>query len=267
MVIERLARKIRLSRIRRAGAQIPDDCRIGGLRSWPSFGSEPYLISIGHRVGIAAKVTFITHDGGTWVFRRQPGFEDVIKYGRITIHDDSIIGYGAILLPGDRDRAELRGGGRRGRRQVRPAEHAGRRSSGTGVHDGRRIREAGAREYARRWTAPPTVGTSGRSCSESSRAHGERCPASHHRAGRLESGDDDPTGRDAAPPRLRAVGPRRRRPTGPGLRPGSLLVCRGRAAGRGGWRSSCGNAACSAATGSRCSSTTASSSWPGCWPR
>lgn len=100
MVVERLARRVRLFLIRRAGVQIPDDCRVGGLRSWPSFGSEPYLVSIGHRVGIAAKVVFITHDGGTWVFRRNEGYEDVIKYGRITIHDDSIIGYGAILLPG-----------------------------------------------------------------------------------------------------------------------------------------------------------------------
>jgi acetyltransferase-like isoleucine patch superfamily enzyme len=100
VVIERLARRVRLSLIRRAGLQIPDDCRIGGLSAWPTFGSEPYLISIGHRVGIAAKVVFITHDGGTWAFRRKPGFEHVIKYGRITIHDDSIIGYGAILLPG-----------------------------------------------------------------------------------------------------------------------------------------------------------------------
>ncbi len=101
MVIERLARKIRLSRIRRAGAQIPDDCRIGGLRSWPSFGSEPYLVSIGHRVGIAGQGRRSSPTtGGRGSSGGSEGFEDVIKYGRITIHDDSIIGYGAILLPG-----------------------------------------------------------------------------------------------------------------------------------------------------------------------
>jgi len=100
MVIERLARKVRLYRIRRAGLQIPDDCQVGGLSGWPEFGSEPYLISIGHRVAFAAKVVFITHDGGTWVFRRNEGYEGVVKYGRITIHDNCVIGYGAILLPG-----------------------------------------------------------------------------------------------------------------------------------------------------------------------
>lgn len=100
MVLERLARRLRLFVIRRAGVQIPDDCQLGVLRGWPTFGSEPYLVSIGHRVGIAPKVVFITHDGGTGVFKRRAGYEHVIKYGRITIHDDCIIGYRAILLPG-----------------------------------------------------------------------------------------------------------------------------------------------------------------------
>lgn len=87
----------RLERLKRSGLQIGEDCRILG---WPSFGSEPYLISIGPRVGIASKVVFITHDGGTHVFRGTPAYEGVIKYGRITIHENSIIGYGVILLPG-----------------------------------------------------------------------------------------------------------------------------------------------------------------------
>jgi acetyltransferase-like isoleucine patch superfamily enzyme len=96
-VILRLVRRWRLARARRAGLQIADDVRMTG---WPTFGSEPYLVSIGPRVGIAAKVVFITHDGGTRVFRDQAGYENVIKYGRITIHENSIIGYGVILLPG-----------------------------------------------------------------------------------------------------------------------------------------------------------------------
>jgi acetyltransferase-like isoleucine patch superfamily enzyme len=96
-MIGKLILRWRLDRLKRAGLQIGDGCRILG---WPSFGSEPYLISIGPRVGIASKVVFITHDGGTQVFRGLPGFEGVIKYGRITIHENSIIGYGAILLPG-----------------------------------------------------------------------------------------------------------------------------------------------------------------------
>jgi acetyltransferase-like isoleucine patch superfamily enzyme len=66
----------------------------------PDFGSEPYLISIGSHVTISARVTFINHDGGTWVFRDQQRYRDVIKYGRIVIHDNCFIGSGATIMPG-----------------------------------------------------------------------------------------------------------------------------------------------------------------------
>jgi len=95
--LKRLVRHHQLKQLRKRGLQIADDCLIMGL---PNFGSEPYLISIGKRVAIASNVTFINHDGATYIFRRHPEFEGVIRYGRITIHDDCIIGYGAILLPG-----------------------------------------------------------------------------------------------------------------------------------------------------------------------
>jgi acetyltransferase-like isoleucine patch superfamily enzyme len=97
MGLRAMVMRLRLERVKRAGLQIADDCHLGG---WPSWGSEPYLISIGRRVAIAGRVTFITHDGGTWVFRREKRYEHVIKYGRITIHDNSFIGNRAILMPG-----------------------------------------------------------------------------------------------------------------------------------------------------------------------
>jgi acetyltransferase-like isoleucine patch superfamily enzyme len=87
----------RLWRLRRAGLTIPDDCR---LMDVPDFGSEPYLITIGRHVGIASKVVFITHDGGTYVFRDQERYKKVIKYGRIQILDNCVIGQRAIILPG-----------------------------------------------------------------------------------------------------------------------------------------------------------------------
>jgi acetyltransferase-like isoleucine patch superfamily enzyme len=87
----------RLRRLVRQGLQIADDCRITGT---PDFGSEPYLISIGRHVTITGRVTFITHDGGTWVFRDRPEYREVIKYGRIVIHDNCFIGYGSIIMPG-----------------------------------------------------------------------------------------------------------------------------------------------------------------------
>ena len=86
-----------LGRLKRQGLQIADDCRLIGF---PSFGSEPYLISIGKHVTISNQVSFITHDGGTWVFRDQPRYKDVIKFGRIVIHDNCFVGWGAILMPG-----------------------------------------------------------------------------------------------------------------------------------------------------------------------
>jgi acetyltransferase-like isoleucine patch superfamily enzyme len=87
----------RLRRYIKQGLQIADDCRLMGL---PNFGSEPYLISIGRHVTISSRVTFINHDGGTWVFRDQPLYSEVIKFGRITIHDNCFIGSGVTIMPG-----------------------------------------------------------------------------------------------------------------------------------------------------------------------
>jgi len=87
----------RLRRCIKRGLQIADDCRLMGL---PNFGSEPYLISIGRHVTISSRVSFINHDGGTWVFRELPKYRGVIKFGRIVIHDNCFIGTGATIMPG-----------------------------------------------------------------------------------------------------------------------------------------------------------------------
>ena len=89
--------KLRIALLRRQGLAAADDCRFHGV---PAFGSEPYLITIGKHVAIAANVTFITHDGGTHVFREQERYKDVIKYGRINVLDNCVLGYGVIILPG-----------------------------------------------------------------------------------------------------------------------------------------------------------------------
>jgi len=100
ILVDALARmwsRYRLNRLRRQGLTIADDCRLSGM---PSFGSEPYLITIGRHVAMADEVAFITHDGGTHVFREQPEYRKVIKYGRITVLDNCVIGYRATILPG-----------------------------------------------------------------------------------------------------------------------------------------------------------------------
>lgn len=93
----RLRNWILLTRYKRNGLQVADDCRLSGI---PDFGSEPYLISIGKRVAIGSGVTFLTHDGGTFAFRHLPKYKGVIRYGRITVFDNCMIGMGTIIFPG-----------------------------------------------------------------------------------------------------------------------------------------------------------------------
>jgi acetyltransferase-like isoleucine patch superfamily enzyme len=97
-MIREIYRRWLLKRLRSQGLKIADDCRL--IASPSCFGSEPYLIAIGRHVTISAEVTFLTHDGGTWVFRGNPESSNVIKYGRITIHDNCFIGFGTTILPG-----------------------------------------------------------------------------------------------------------------------------------------------------------------------
>jgi len=65
-----------------------------------NFGSEPYLVTLGDYVRISYDVAFITHDGGTWAFRDLPEYEDVIKYGKISVGSRTFIGCKSIIMPG-----------------------------------------------------------------------------------------------------------------------------------------------------------------------
>lgn len=81
---------------RSIGVTVGEGCRL--LSS--NWGTEPWLISLGKRVCISGNVTFLTHDGSIWVFRNQPKYKDVLKYGAISIGDNCFIGYNATILPG-----------------------------------------------------------------------------------------------------------------------------------------------------------------------
>jgi acetyltransferase-like isoleucine patch superfamily enzyme len=64
----------------------------------PSFGSEPYLITIGDNVTITLGVVFHNHDGGVGVLRsKYPGI-DIIK--PIRIGNNVFIGSNATIMPG-----------------------------------------------------------------------------------------------------------------------------------------------------------------------
>jgi acetyltransferase-like isoleucine patch superfamily enzyme len=81
----------------RDGLKLGRDVRVIGK---PDFGSEPYLIEIGNHVTVSSNVTFITHDGATWVFRHLPPYLGMQRFGRIVIGDNCFIGANAIIMPG-----------------------------------------------------------------------------------------------------------------------------------------------------------------------
>lgn len=96
-MIQKLLFRYGLYRAKKAGLQIHPSAQLEGL---PSFGSEPFLISIGAKTTVAGKVTFLNHDGATRLFRDQERYRGVIKYGRIDIFENCFIGFGSILMPG-----------------------------------------------------------------------------------------------------------------------------------------------------------------------
>lgn len=83
---------------RKMGAHIGNNVEI-----YPSvtFGSEPYLITIGNNVRINQGVQLITHDGGVWVLRHLvEDYADADLVGPITIGDNVHIGTNAMIMPG-----------------------------------------------------------------------------------------------------------------------------------------------------------------------
>jgi acetyltransferase-like isoleucine patch superfamily enzyme len=90
--------RFHLALLRRAGLQLGRDSHI--MRPNKIAPDEAWLVSIGSHVLVAGDVDFITHDGGTWVFRNCPEFRDVIKYGRIIVYDNCYIGQRATIMPG-----------------------------------------------------------------------------------------------------------------------------------------------------------------------
>ena len=85
---------LRVKLARRWGVKIGSNCKLFS----GNFGSEPYLITIGNHCEITHGVQFITHDGGTWVFRENKKFLGS-KFGPIIIKDNCFIGINTIILP------------------------------------------------------------------------------------------------------------------------------------------------------------------------
>ncbi len=65
-----------------------------------SFGSEPYLITLGNNVKLTANVRFITHDGGMYVLRNNGFAPNADKFGKIEVGNNVFIGIESIIMPG-----------------------------------------------------------------------------------------------------------------------------------------------------------------------
>lgn len=86
-------KSFKLEYFRSQGAQIGEGCHISARR----LGTEPYLVKLGRHVKVEAGVTFMTHDGGPWIFRDE--VPDLQVFGPIVIEDNCVIEQNAILFP------------------------------------------------------------------------------------------------------------------------------------------------------------------------
>lgn len=77
---------------RQQGAEIGQHNRLE-IRS---MGTEPYLVTIGSHCTVAPNVSFVTHDGGVWIFTEE--IPDLQKFGPIKILDNCFIGMGSVIM-------------------------------------------------------------------------------------------------------------------------------------------------------------------------
>lgn len=83
---------------REKGVKIGNNCEIYASAS---FGSEPYLISLGNHVRVNAGVHFVTHDGGMWVLREIVNRGETFDlFGEINVGNNVHIGTNCIIMPG-----------------------------------------------------------------------------------------------------------------------------------------------------------------------
>lgn len=84
-----------VSYARKKGVTIGDECRVF-ISSW---GTEPFLITIGDRVTITSGVCILTHDGSTWLIRDEANNRHQ-KYAPVVIGSDVFIGINTIIMAG-----------------------------------------------------------------------------------------------------------------------------------------------------------------------
>ena len=80
---------------KKIGVNFGENLRIYGNVTW---STEPWIITLGNNVHITNGVKFLTHDGGTLLFRDKVPDLEITK--PITVGDNVYIGNDVIILPG-----------------------------------------------------------------------------------------------------------------------------------------------------------------------
>lgn len=79
------------------GVSVGSDCLFFGA---VSFGSEPYLVSLGDRVMLSDNVQFVTHDGGIRVLDNMGIYPKGDAFAPIRVGSNVFIGAGTRILKG-----------------------------------------------------------------------------------------------------------------------------------------------------------------------
>lgn len=82
---------------RSLGVKVGEGCLFLGTTP-ETWGTEPYLISLGDRVTVTAGVRFLTHDGAVLLFRDQN--PDLDRFGPITVENNVFLGVNSLVLLG-----------------------------------------------------------------------------------------------------------------------------------------------------------------------
>ena len=77
------------------GVNAGENLHVYGPVSW---GSEPWIITLGNNVHITGECKFIAHDGGTLIFRDKVPDLEITK--PIVVGDNVYIGEESMILPG-----------------------------------------------------------------------------------------------------------------------------------------------------------------------
>lgn len=82
---------------RHLGVKLGENIRFFSMKPF-MFGGEPWLITIGNDCFISANCTFVTHDGGILILRKE--IPDLELTSPITIGNDVYIGINTTIMPG-----------------------------------------------------------------------------------------------------------------------------------------------------------------------